>query len=149
MRILKFLGLWLLLTLCFSLLNSSYDLGDISVQAINAFLFTTGFYFSYNVLAKPLLYKGQTKKFAALYLLVIICLSFISIVSVYGVYVLTEKKFFVDNYWNEPVFFTSNFMLMLLVTSTLLSFRFLRDKMQTQLQLENLEKEKISTELDF
>lgn len=149
MRIVKFISLWLALTLLFSLFNSSFVLSEVSVQAINSLLFTVGFYFSYHFLALPLLYKGKIAKFALLYLLVIACLSMISIVSVYEVYVFAKKKFFVDNYWNEPVFFTSNLLLMLLVTSSLLSFQFLKDKMKTQTLLENLEKEKISTELSF
>jgi len=149
MRILKFIGLWLALTFIFSLVNSSYNKYEVLIQAINSFLFTVGFYFSYQFLAKPFLYKGQTAKFIAGYILVIACISVISIFSVYGVYVLEKNKFFVDNYWNEPVFFTSNFVLMLLSTSTLLSFRFLKDRMDTQLKLENVEKEKISTELGF
>jgi len=73
----------------------------------------------------------------------------VSIVSVYRIYVLLEKKFFVENYWNEPIFFASNFMLVVLVMSSLLSFQFVKDKMQTQMMLENAEKEKISTELEF
>ena len=70
-------------------------------------------------------------------------------VSIYEVYVYQNNKFFVDSYWSEPVFFTSNFMLVLLSTSTLLSARVIRDKMRTQMLLENLEKEKITAELDF
>jgi len=69
--------------------------------------------------------------------------------STYQVYVFQNKKFFVDNFWNEPVFFTSNYILMLLAISSMLGFRFLKDKIQTEITLKNLEKEKISTELDF
>jgi two-component system LytT family sensor kinase len=122
---------------------------EMLIQAVNAALFTAGFYFSYHYLIKPLLYNGKVMKFILLYLLVTVVLSAISIFSVYEVYVIAKKKFFVENYWNEPVFFTSNYMLMLLVISSLLSFRFVKDKMQTQMMLENAEKEKISTELGF
>ena len=95
------------------------------------------------------MYKGKVTKFVLLYLLVTVFLSVVSIVSVYRIYVLLEKKFFVENYWNEPIFFASNFMLVVLVMSSLLSFQFVKDKMQTQMMLENAEKEKISTELEF
>lgn len=149
MRTLKFISLWLILTFFFSLFNSSYDPSSVFIQGINSLLFTVGFYFSYHFLIKRLLYKGKTGKFVLLYLLVTTCLSIISMVTVYQVYVFTNKKFYVENYWKEPVFYTSNFVLILLVVSTLLSVRFLKDKMQMQLQLENLEKEKISTELNF
>jgi two-component system LytT family sensor kinase len=149
MRFIKFISLWLILTICFSIVNSSYVFTQILVQAINSALFTIGFYLSYEFLAKPFLYKGRITKFIIIYLLLIAVLSLVSILSVYQVYVYEKNKFLVDNYWNEPVFFTSNYILILLVTSSLLSFRFLKDKMQVQLQFENLEKEKISTELDF
>lgn len=69
--------------------------------------------------------------------------------SIYWLYVYEKKTFYLQNYWSEPVFYTSSYILILLVTSTLLSFRFLRDKLQTQVQLENLEKEKINAELSF
>ncbi len=149
MRVLKFLLLWAGLTVFFSLVNSSFVKTQILIQSINALLFTAGFYVSYHLLIKPLLYKGKVMRFAVLYLLVLGVLSFISMITVFQVYVLEKNKFYIDNYWNEPVFFTSNYILMLFATSTLLSFRFLKDKMQTQALFENLEKEKISTELGF
>ena len=149
MRILKFISLWLSLTICFSLFNSAFVKPEILIQAMNSALFTIGFYFSYHYLIKPFLYKGKVATFTLLYLLVITCLSLISRLSTYGVYAFENNKFYLQNYWTEPVFYTSNFTLMLLVTSSLLSFRFLKDKMQTQSILESLEKEKISTELSF
>src|SRR5205085_5514634 len=72
-----------------------------------------------------------------------------SMTSTYGIYVWQNNKFFVDAYWKEPIFYMNSYILMLLVISTLLSFRFLNDRMQTQHQLENIEKEKISAELSF
>jgi two-component system LytT family sensor kinase len=149
MRILKFIFLWLGLTLCFILFNSSFQKFAILAQAINSLLFTIGYYFSYYILIKKLLYKNRFVPFSLLYLLVIIVLSTISFLSGYGIFLLQKQKFFVDNYFKDPVFFTSNFALVLFVTSSLLSFRFFRDKIRTQILLENLEKEKISTELSF
>jgi two-component system LytT family sensor kinase len=149
MQLLKAIALWAVLTFFFSLVNHSFEISDILIQGINSALFTIGFYFSYNVLVQPLLYKGRTKRFILLYILVIIILSATSMITVYEVYVFQDRKFFVDNYWSDPVFFTSNFMLVLLSTSTLLSSRLIRDKMHTQMLFENLEKEKISTELGF
>ncbi len=70
-------------------------------------------------------------------------------VTVYQVYVLEGNKFYTETYWKEPVFYSSNFMLILLSTSTLLSFRMLKDKLKTQNLLERTEKEKVRTELDF
>jgi len=148
-RILNFTGLWLALTILFSLFNSSFEPYPVLIQAINSFLFTAGFYFSYAYLIRPFLYRGKTAQFVLLYFLFIAFLSTVSLLTVYQVYILEKNKFFIDNYWSETVFITSNFTLMLLVTSTLLSFRFLKDKMQTQIMLENAEKEKISTELNF
>ncbi|HNP47210.1 MAG TPA: histidine kinase [Bacteroidia bacterium] len=149
MRILRFFLLWIILTLLFSLFNSSFVTLDILIQAVNSLLYTSGFYFSYHKLIKGYFYQGRTLTFFAIYLLVIACMSSISMVSTYQIYILQGKKFFVANYWNEPVFFTSNLVLMFLVTSSLLSFRILRDKMKTQEALEDLEKEKISAELGF
>ncbi|CAN5369086.1 histidine kinase [soil metagenome] len=149
MYLLRFLLLWIILTVCFCLFNSSFEKYAILIQATNSLLFTSGFYFSYEFLIKRLLYKGKVAQFIVSYLLAIVCLSIISLVLVYQIYILQENKFYVENYWKEPVFLTSNLLLILLVTSTLLSFRFFRDKMETQLLFENLEKEKISTELSF
>jgi two-component system LytT family sensor kinase len=148
-RIAGFLLLWALLTVFFCLVNSSFEKYDVLIQAINSGLFAAGFYVSYYLLIRKLLYRGKTAMFVVSYLFVTVCLSALSMVLVYQVYVLEGKKFFVENYWNEPVFFTSNYILVLMATSTLLSFRFVRDKMKTQLLLENVEKEKISSELGF
>jgi sensor histidine kinase YesM len=149
MKFLKAIGLWILLTFFFSLANHSYEPSEVLIQGINAALFTIGFYFSYRFLVLPFLYTRRTVRFIACYLLVIVTLSAISMVTVYRVYVYQDKKFFVENYWSDPVFFTSNFILVLLVTSTLVSIRVTRDKMRTQAQLENMEKEKINAELGF
>lgn len=149
MKFLKAFLLWLCITLFFSLANNSFRSSDVIIQALNAFLFTAGYYFSYRFLIKRSLYRRRTGRFIAFYLLTIACLSAISLVSVYEIYVIQQKKFYVDNYWSGPVFIVSNYILVLLVTSTLLSFRFLKDKMDTQARLETLEKEKISTELEF
>jgi two-component system LytT family sensor kinase len=149
MTFLKPVVLWLTLTFFFSLANNSFRPSDMLIQAVNSLLFTIGYYFSYRFLIKGLLYRKKTSRFVVLYLLTIACLSFISLVTVYEIYVFQQKKFYVDNYWSGPVFIVSNYILVLLVTSTLLSFRFLKDKMDTQARLETLEKEKISTELEF
>lgn len=149
MRILKLLALWASLTVCFILLNGTFGAYAILIQGINAALFTTGYYVSYCVLIKKLLYKQKVVLFGVWYIVVIFCLSLISFFASYEVYILQGQKFFVANYFKDPVFFTSNFGLILFVTSSLLAVRFFRDRMQTQIQLENLEKEKISTELDF
>jgi two-component system, LytTR family, sensor kinase len=77
------------------------------------------------------------------------CMSLVSMLSTYQVYIYQKRTFYIQNYWNEPVFYTSNFVLMLLVVSTLLGFRILKDRMHSQRLLEQIEKEKISTELDF
>jgi LytS/YehU family sensor histidine kinase len=76
-------------------------------------------------------------------------LSFAGMALAYRVYILENNKMFIETFWKEPVFYTSNYILILLVVSSLLSFRFLRDKIQTQALLEAAEKEKISTELSF
>ncbi len=149
MRVIRPLLLWIVLTFFFSLLNHSYEPSEVLIQAINSALFATGFYFSYSFLVLPLLYSRKVLRFSIFYFLTILLLSAVSMVSIYEVYVYENNKFFVDSYWSDPVFFTSNFMLILLATSTLLSVRVIRDKMRTQLQLENLEKEKITAELDF
>ncbi|MFZ7114693.1 MAG: sensor histidine kinase [Bacteroidota bacterium] len=149
MRVAKFFFLWLVLTVLFCFFNTSFKFYPVLIQALNSGLFTIGFYFSYHVLIKQFFYKGHQVVFGVLYFLVIATLSVISIFGSYQIYVWQKNKFFVDNYWNEPVFFTSNFVLVLLVTSTLLSFQFLRDKMKVQTELENLEKEKLSAELNF
>lgn len=149
MRIIRPILLWIILTFFFSLLNHSYEPSEVLIQAINSALFTTGFYFSYRFLVLPLLYGRKVWRFAVFYFIMILLLSAVSMVSIYEVYVYENNKFFVDSYWSDPVFFTSNFMLILLATSTLLSARVIRDKLRTQLQLENLEKEKITAELEF
>jgi len=149
LQILKPLLLWLGLTLFFALVNNTFGKYEILIQAINSALFTIGYYVAYNYLIKPFLYTGKTKAFVLYFLLVIACLSTVSMLSVYQVYILQGNKFYIDNYWNEPVFFTSNYILILLSTSTLLSFRIIQDKRQTQRLLENVEKEKISAELSF
>jgi two-component system LytT family sensor kinase len=148
-RILNAVSIWLILTFLFSLFNNSFEKYAILIQAINAALFTSGFYFSYYFLIRKFLYKGKTSAFVLLYFLTIACLSMLSMVLVYRVYILENNKLFVDTYWTEPVFYTSNYILILLVTSSLLSFRFLKDKIQTQTLLDRAEKEKISTELSF
>ncbi len=149
MRIVKFFTLWAVLTFLFCLFNTSFKFYPALIQALNSGLFTIGFYFSYHILIKQLLYRGRPVIFGVCYFLTISILSVISIFGSYQIYVWQKNKFFIDNYWNEPVFFTSNFVLVLLVTSSLLSFRFLRDKMKVQTELENLEKEKMSAELNF
>lgn len=149
MRILKFIALWAILTILFCLFNTSFKFYPVLIQALNSFLFTIGYYFSYLILIKRLIYKGRPVVFGVFYFLTISVLSVISIFGSYQIYVWQKNKFFVENYWNEPVFFTSNFVLVLLVTSSLLSFRFLRDKMKVQNELEKLEKEKMSAELNF
>src|SRR5204863_3373602 len=107
----------------------------------NSGLFTAGYYISYYFLIKTLLYRGRVTSFVILYLLFITFLSASSMTSTYGIYVWQNNKFFVDAYWKEPIFYMNSYILMLLVISTLLSFRFLNDRMQTQHQLENIEKE--------
>jgi two-component system LytT family sensor kinase len=149
MRIVKFILTWLALTLFFCVFNYANSKFEFLIQATNSILFTSGFYFSYHVLIKTFLYKRRVRSFFTLYLLFILLLSAISMISIYEIYVWQGNKFFVDAYWKEPVFYMSSYILMLLVISTLLSFRFLNDKMQTQLQLENIEKEKVSAELSF
>jgi two-component system LytT family sensor kinase len=149
MRILKFTGLWLSLTFLFCVINNSFEKYPIIIQSINSLLFTTGYYFSYRFLIKPFLYERMIPKFIFLYAAVILLLSIISMLSVYQVYIVEGNKFYINNYWKDPVFYTSNYILIFLVTSSLLSFRFLQDKLQTQVTLENLEKEKVRTELDF
>lgn len=149
MRILRFMILWVVLTFFFSLFNSSFVWHDILIQAINSFLFSFGFYFSYDRLIRPLLYKGKVVKFVILYFLTTLTLSMVSMVLIYQIYIYRGKTAFVHGYWHEPVFYSSSFVLMFLVISTLLSVRFFKDRMQTQLKLENLEKEKISAELSF
>lgn len=79
----------------------------------------------------------------------IVSFSMISMFVIYEIYIFQGKNLFVKNYWHEPVFYTSSFVLFLLVTSTLLGFRFLKDRMQAQTMLEDLEKEKIDAELSF
>jgi two-component system LytT family sensor kinase len=149
MRIVKFIALWLGLSLFFSLLNNSAQPSEVLIQSVNSLLYTAGFYVSYFLLVQRFLYKRQTLKFILLYLLLTAILSFTSMMSMYQVYVYQQRKFFIENFWKDIVFFTSNYMLVTLVVSSMLSIRFLKDKRDTQKQLENLEKEKISTELSF
>lgn len=149
MRLLRFLLLWISLAVFFSLFNRADDAGEILMQCINTFLFAAGYYFSYHYLARPYLYQRKTLRFLLFFLLVVAVLSAVNLVSSYEIYVYQKKKFFVDNYWKEPVYMISNYVLNLLVVSSLLGFRFLRDKMQTEAMMKKLEKEKITTELEF
>jgi len=148
-RILKFILTWLALTLLFSVFNSANSKFEVLIQLINSGLFTAGFYISYHILIKKFLYRRKVASFIILYLLFIAFLSACSMISTYEIYVWQDNKFFVDAYWKEAVFYMSSYILTLLVVSTLLSFRFLNDRMQTQLQLENIEREKVSAELSF
>jgi LytS/YehU family sensor histidine kinase len=149
MRILRIIGLWLGLVVFFVLINNRFEAVSILIQSLNGTLFAIGFYFSYAYLVKPLLYKKRTALFILLYLLTITVLSAVSIFGNYGLYVWGKQTFLVKHYWDEVAYLTSNFLLIFAIVSALLSFRFLRDTMRTRLQLENMEKEKISTELDF
>src|SRR5436190_20787359 len=114
-RILNFISLWFILTILFSLFNSSFEKYPILIQTINAGLFTTGFYFSYHFLIRRFLYQGKTTVFILLYLFFIAFLSMVSMLLVYQVYILEGNKMFVGAYWSEPVFYTSNYTLILLV----------------------------------
>lgn len=149
MRILRIFGVWLGLVVFFVLVNNRFDTLSILIQTLNGTLFVIGFYFSYTYLVKPLLYKKRTALFVLLYLLTIGVLSAISIFGNYGLYIWGKQTFLVKHYFDEIAYLTSNFLLLFAIISALLGFRFLRDTMKTRLQLENLEKEKISTELDF
>jgi LytS/YehU family sensor histidine kinase len=149
MRILRISALWLGLVVFFVLINNRFEAVSIFIQALNGTLFVIGFYFSYTCLVKPLLYKKKTVLFLLLYLLTICILSAASIFGNYGLYIWGKQTFLVKHYWDEVAYLTSNFLLLFAIISALLSFRFLRDTMRTRLQLENMEKEKISTELDF
>ncbi|MFN8166847.1 MAG: histidine kinase [Bacteroidia bacterium] len=149
MHFFRFILLWLVLAVLFSLFNSAFEKYEILLQSSNALFFTSGFYLSYFLLIRRYLYRNKTRVFFALYFLLIICLSIISIFWTYEIYVIAKKKFFVENYWNEPVFLISNAVLNLLVISSLLSFRILKDKMDMQHKLESVEKEKVKTELEF
>ncbi|HEX5000911.1 MAG TPA: histidine kinase [Bacteroidia bacterium] len=149
LRWLTIAALWLGLTGFFILVNSAYTKYQVAIQAVNATLFTIGYLFSYRYLVRTYLYNSAFLKFVPLYLLTIGVLSFASLVTVYKIYILEGNKFYVENYWKEPVFITSNYLLMLMTTTTLISFRVLKDKRDTQALLESAEKEKISTELNF
>ncbi len=147
--VIQFILFWIGLTFFFTLVNNNFEKYPIIIQSINALLFTVGYFFSYYKLIIPFLYEGKTSRFIVSYVLTILILSAISMISVYQVYVVEGNKFYTETYWKEPVFYSSVFVLILLSTSTLLSFRVLRDKLTTQNLLERVEKEKVSNELNF
>jgi two-component system LytT family sensor kinase len=148
-RILAAIGLWLAMVVFFSMANNAFRPSDVVLHLLNSFLFTVSYYLCYHLLIRRLLYHRRTVRFVLFFILGIACLSAVSLVSVYEIYVFQGKKFFVDNYWSGPMFIMSNYLMMLMITTTLLSFRVLKDRMDTQTRLETLEKEKISTELGF
>lgn len=149
MRLWQFFLLWIILTIFFSLFNNSFILTEVIVQALNSLMYTTGYYISYYYLIRKYLYQKRTWTFVGLYFLLVTVLSFTSMFGTYEVYVYQKRTFYVENYWNELVFYTGNYVLMLLVISTLLGIRILKDRMQTQRLLEEIERQKIITELDF
>jgi two-component system, LytTR family, sensor kinase len=147
----KALLLWLAITLVLFIFLASFRWMAVLGEALDAALCTVGFYVAYHILVKHFLYRKKRALFIAGYLLLLCVLSMANMFTDYWLYQQEGKAmaFFLQHYWSDPVFYTSHFSQLLFVITTLLGIRFFSDHMRTRVKLENLEKEKISAELEF